>query len=158
MFNTGGQFPIPKPQKDGSTAMEWEQYGTQVELTPQMQGDHMVRLSIHFRAADLDHANSVRIGKDTFPGLRVREFTTSTELNDGQTLAFSGLNQVRVETSNSGVPIASSIPYIGSAFKSVKEERNETAMFVLVRPEIVQSLPAAADAPLKASRPADGRR
>jgi len=157
VFNTGGQFPIPKPQKDGSTAMEWQQYGTQVELTPQMQGDHTVRLSIHFRTAELDRAISVRIGKDTVPGLLVREFMTSTELNIGQTLAFSGLNQVRVETSNSGVPIASSIPYIGSAFKSVKEERNEIAMFVLVRPEIVQALPATADAQ-SATRPADGRR
>jgi pilus assembly protein CpaC len=137
--------------------MEWQQYGTQVELTPQMQGDHTVCLSIHFRTAELDRAISVRIGKDTVPGLLVREFTTTTELNSGQTLAFSGLNQVRVEASNSGVPIASSIPYIGSAFKSVKEERNEIAMFVLVRPEIVQSLPAAADAQ-SASRPADGRR
>jgi len=159
VFNTGGQFPIPRPQKDGSTAIEWQQYGTQVELTPRVQGDHMIRLSIHFRNADLDNANSVRIGKDTFPGLRVREFTTSTDLNNGQTLAFSGLNQVHVETTESGVPIASSIPYIGSAFKNVKEERNETAMFVLVRPEIVQSRAAAVegegDAQLTARQPTD---
>ena len=89
VFNIGGQFPIPRPQKDGSTAMEWQQYGTQVELTPQVQGDHTVRLSIHFRAADLDNAKAARIGKETVPGIRVREFTTSAELHDGQTLAFS---------------------------------------------------------------------
>ena len=38
----------------------------------------------------------------------------------------------------SSVPVVSSIPYIGSAFKSVREDRNELATFVLVRPEIVQ--------------------
>ena len=114
-----------------------------MELTPRVHGDHKVRLTIHFRVAELDHANGVRIGKDTLPSLRMREFATTTELHDGQTLAFSGLNQIHVETTNSGVPVASSIPYIGSAFKNVKEERNETAMFVLVRPEIVQPLTAA---------------
>jgi Flp pilus assembly secretin CpaC len=165
VFNAGGQFPIPRPRKDGSTAMEWQQFGTQVELTPLVRGDRTMRLSVHFRVADLDYTNGVRIGKDTFPSLRVREFTAGTELNDGQTLAFSGLNQVHVEATESGVPVASSIPYIGSAFKSVKEERNEIAMFVLVRPEIVQSPTAAAgradnapDATARRSAEGKGRR
>jgi pilus assembly protein CpaC len=139
VFNAGGQFPVPRQDKDGTTAVEWRQYGTRVELTPKLRGDNTVHLSVHFRTAELDNSKAVQIGKDTVPGLHVREFTTSAELNNGQTLAFSGLNQVHVEMSESGVPIASSIPYIGSAFKNVKEERNETAMFVLVRPEIVQS-------------------
>jgi pilus assembly protein CpaC len=158
-FNAGGQFPIPKPQNDGSTTMEWEHYGTQVQLMPRLLADDTVRLTIHFRAADLDRANSAQIGKDTVPGLRVREFSTTAELHEGQTLAFSGLNQVRVETTESGVPVASSIPYIGSAFKNVKEERNEIAVFVLVRPEIVKPLSAAtdgeSDAPRTAQPPCD---
>ena len=37
------------------------------------------------------------------------------------------------------MPVASSIPYIGSAFKNTKEERNELMTFVLVQPEIMQS-------------------
>ena len=114
----------------------------------------MVRLAIHFRVADLDRANGTQIGKETGPSLQVREFETVAELHDGQTLTSSGLNTIHVETTESGVPIASSIPYIGSAFKNVKEERNETAMFVLVRPEIVQ--PAnAADTPATVRQPGD---
>jgi pilus assembly protein CpaC len=144
-FNTGGQIMIPRPQKDGSMPLEWQQYGTQVQLTPQFQGDRTVRLSLHFQLSELDYTHSVRVGNETFPGLQIRELSTNAELRDGQTVVLGGLTQVRVETTNSGVPVASSIPYIGSAFKNVKEERNETAMFILVQPELVQPLAASAE-------------
>jgi Flp pilus assembly secretin CpaC len=151
VFHTGGKFPVQKQQADG-VAIKWEQIGTMVELTPRTYGDRRVRLSIHFRAADLDHANGTQVGKQSVPGIRVREFTANAELGEGQTLAFSGLNQVHVETTESSVPIASSIPYVGAAFRSVKEERNETAMFVLVRPELVQPVD---NAPATAHQPSD---
>ena len=76
-------------------------------------------------------------------------------MRDGQTLTFTGLNQVHVETLESGVPIASSIPYIGSAFKNVKEERNETAMFVLVRPELPQPVGDADNSSAAARQPSE---
>jgi type II secretory pathway component GspD/PulD (secretin) len=104
----------------------------------------MVRLSLRLRLSALDDAHSVHVGKETYPGLDSTEVVAVSELRDGQTVVLGGLNKVHVETTKTGVPVASSIPYIGSAFESVKEERNETAMFVLVRPEIVKPLPAAA--------------
>ncbi len=68
---------------------------------------------------------------------RVRDGLGSARRADDD---VTGLNQVHIEEiTEASVPVASSIPYIGSAFKSVKEERNETALFVLVRPEILQS-------------------
>jgi pilus assembly protein CpaC len=153
VFNSGGKIPQPKPEKNGTTPVDWDQYGTQVEFTPSLIGDHRVRLSIHFRAAEIDNVNVTHVGKETVPGIRSREFQIVSEMREGQTLAFTGLNQVRTETINeSSVPVASSIPYIGSAFKSVKEERNETAMFVLVQTEIVQP---ADNSPATARQPSD---
>jgi Flp pilus assembly secretin CpaC len=154
-FNTGGKLPLPKPEKNGTTPVDWDEYGTQVEFTPLVIGDHRVRLSIHFRAAEIDTVNVTHVGKETVPGIRVREFTTVAECNEGQMLTFTGLNTVHMETSVSGVPIASSIPYIGSAFKNVKEERNEMAMFVLVRPELVQPASDADNAPATARAPSE---
>jgi Flp pilus assembly secretin CpaC len=154
-FTCGGKFPMPKLDKDGTTSVEWEPFGTTVDLLAQVRGRHTIRLSVSFQQSELDHAKAVKVADTSVPGIQVREFTISRELKEGQTLAFSGLNQVHVETSESGIPIASSIPYVGSAFKSVKEERNEIAMFVLVRPEIVESANDAAASPATASPRSD---
>jgi pilus assembly protein CpaC len=149
-FNSGGKIPLPKPEKNGATPLDWQEYGMQAQLTPTLLGNGRLRIEFRLRASELDNVNVTHVGKETVPGVKAREMHTVAELQDGQTLAFFGLNKVQVETTESGVPIASSIPYVGSAFKSVKEERNETAMFVFVRPEVVQ--PASADNAATAAR------
>jgi Flp pilus assembly secretin CpaC len=138
-FASGGKILLPQPKKDGTTSLEWRQYGTQVQLTPHLISDHTVRLSLQLELSRLDPAHSVQLGKESYPGLDTTCATTTAECDNGQTVVLGGLSQIRVEAETSEVPIVSSIPYVGSAFKSVKEERNETAMFVLVRPEILQS-------------------
>jgi type II secretory pathway component GspD/PulD (secretin) len=92
-----------------------------------------VRLAIHGRFAELDNANSVRIGQENVPGIRTREFETSTKLRNGQTLAISGPTQVREEALAMGVPWLSDRPL----FKIVTQEPKEVATIVLIRPEIV---------------------
>ena len=83
--------------------------------------------AVHSRPAEIDNTNVTHVGKETVPGscASTQFVGRDAELREGQTLAFTGLNQVRVEAvTESSVPVASSIPYIGSAFKSVKEEKN----------------------------------
>jgi pilus assembly protein CpaC len=144
VFNAGGELSVPKPQPDGSVTME-QQYGTVVSVTPEAQGDR-VHLAIHGTLSELDYGNTVRVGKENLPGVHTREFVTRTELESGQTLAISGLTQVRVEAENRGVPYLSEVPYVGAVLRRIEETRNEVAMLILVRPEIVQS-------PTTASRP-----
>ena len=115
------------------------EYGTQVRMTPRLQSDHRCDWRSVFewptrprqrragRQGNGSRSSGSRVRGDRGvaegPNARVLRAESSPRGDDG-----------------SGVPVASSIPYIGSAFRNVKEERNETAMFVLVRPEIVQPL------------------
>jgi pilus assembly protein CpaC len=154
-FISGGKMLLPQPKKDGSTPLEWRQYGTQVQLTPRVLSDHRIRLSCQLELSNLDNVHSVHVGKETYPGLDTIRVETSGEFRDGQSVILGGLNTVHVETSQSGVPIASSIPYIGSAFTNVKEERNEITTFVLVRPEIAQAANDADNPPATANPPSD---
>ena len=152
-FNSGGKFPIPKPQKD-SMPVEWEQYGTQVEFTPRSRRSHVCDCRSISEWPNSTTPTARRSARRRFPVFRYASL-------DGRGIArrpnadVLRAEQVHVETTESGVPIASSIPYIGSAFKNVKEERNETAMFVLVRPEIVQPANAADNAPATVRQPGD---
>jgi Flp pilus assembly secretin CpaC len=136
VFNSGGKLPAPQPQKDGSVTIE-QQHGTVVEVTPEVLGDK-VHLAIHARLADPDQGNVTSVGRQAAAGNRVLEFDTRAEFKSGQTLAFRGPTEVRVEAENRGLPWGSDVPYVGALLRSVKESRNELAIFILVRPEIVQ--------------------
>jgi Flp pilus assembly secretin CpaC len=107
---------------------------------------------------ELDYAAATPAGKNRVPAIRGREFSTHTELQNGQALLFTGMTQTRVETENSGVPVIGDIPYAGAVFRHVKETRNEVAMFVLICPEIIEAPGATGQAisipPSKPSQPA----
>jgi Flp pilus assembly secretin CpaC len=132
-INTGGELKVPRQPPEQPLTIE---YGTKVEVTPQVLGNKM-RLDIKGRLADLDYAHRFQMGKETVPGVRTRSFATGAELQSGQTLLIGGLKQVQTEVINHGVPVISEIPYAGAMFRSVEEKQNEIGLFVLVRPEIV---------------------
>jgi Flp pilus assembly secretin CpaC len=157
-FRSGGRFPFPKEQKDGSTTIDWQDYGTEVQLTPEVLGNSTVRLAIRCKISELDYTAAAKAGKNHVPGIQGREFSTHTELQNGQSLLFTGLTQTRVESENSGLPVIGDIPYAGAVFRHVKETRNEVAMFVLICPEIIEPSGTMGQAisipPSKAGQPA----
>ncbi|MBN2309332.1 MAG: hypothetical protein JXR94_10195 [Candidatus Hydrogenedentes bacterium] len=115
-----GDVPVPKPQPDGSVAVE-HQGATMLRVTPEVLGNR-VRLALHCRLAELDRSRMVQVGRRTVPGVRTLEFATRAELASGETLVLAGPTQVRTE-----------------------EIRDDVATYVLVRAEIVQ--PATASHP-----------
>jgi Flp pilus assembly secretin CpaC len=136
-----GDVPVPKKQPDGSVTIE-HRSATMMRVTPEVLGNR-VRLAIHCRLAKLDPSHTLRVGQETVPCVPILEFDTGAELASGQTLVLAGPMQARTESQQRGVPYVSEIPYVGAAFRSVEETRNEVATYVLVRAEIVQR-PAAA--------------
>ena len=91
-----------------------------------MLGD-TIHLAIRGRLSELDSGHMVRVGQQTVPGVRVREFGTRTEMKSGQTFAMTKLIQTVVEAESRGVPFVSEVPYAGAMFKSVKEERRRNS-------------------------------
>jgi pilus assembly protein CpaC len=135
VFNSGGELSVPKPQPDGSIKME-RQHANTIEFRPEVLGNR-VHLEIRGKLCETDDQHSLQAGNQTVPGVRTREFATRTELESGQTFAVIGLTQVRMETIARGLPYICEVPYLGAVFHHVEEQRNEVALLVLVRPEIV---------------------
>jgi pilus assembly protein CpaC len=134
---SGSELKVPKPQKDGSVTIGYQR-AAKMEVTPEVLGDE-VTLSLHGQFSEADYSHMVRVGKEDIPGVQSREVRTLMKLKSGQAFAFGGLRQVCTQATVSGVPWIGEIPFVGAMFRSVKETRNETAMFILIRPEIVQS-------------------
>jgi hypothetical protein len=140
VFRSGGQVAIPKPQKDGSSAADYQFYGTEVQLKPEVLLDHSVRLAVRCGVSELDYANPTHVGKDVIPGIRSRDVNTTAKIANGRTLVLAGFVQSRVDAEMSGVPVVSELPYAGALFRKVKEHRTKTATFVLITPELVEPL------------------
>ncbi|NUQ64609.1 MAG: type II and III secretion system protein family protein [Pirellulales bacterium] len=136
-FNVGGEIPVLVPQSLGTVAIEWKKFGTQIDFVPIVLGNGQIRLEVRPRVSEIDPSRSVTLDTYTIPGLRVREVETGVEMKAGQTLAIAGLVQERTEALRRGLPWVGELPYVGTLFGRVREERNEIELLILVTPELV---------------------
>jgi Flp pilus assembly secretin CpaC len=95
-LNFGGEVPFPLPP-GSKQAVEFKQFGTQLDVLAIAQGDDRVRLELRARVSELDHEHEIEVGGVRVPGLQVRQIDTGLDLKFGQTGVLSGLVKQRVE-------------------------------------------------------------
>jgi pilus assembly protein CpaC len=143
-FLAGGSFPYPVPQAGtggGSTiTIQFQDYGVNLKFTPIVLGDGRIRLKVNPEVSQLDYSNSVTLDGTAVPGLTKRNVDTTVELCQGQTYALAGLLQDSVSAQNESMPILGDVPVLGALFRSVKYQRNQTELVVLVTPRLVNAM------------------
>lgn len=95
-LHVGGEFPIPVPQSNGSSTIEFREFGTRLDLVPVVLGHGRIRLELRPRISELDFDRSIVVDGIKVPGLRTRFVDTAVEMSVGQTLVLAGLVQQRV--------------------------------------------------------------
>jgi pilus assembly protein CpaC len=143
-FLAGGEFPVPVPQSSGGSSpaitVDYKQYGIRLNFTPVVMGDGRIRLQVAPEVSELDPNNSISFDGFTIPALTTRNANTTVELGEGQTLAMAGLLNNRVTATNNSTPLLGSLPIIGALFRSVRYERDETELVVLVTPRLASGM------------------
>jgi pilus assembly protein CpaC len=143
-FLAGGEYPIPVTQGggDGGTAItiEYREFGVRLRLVPVVLGDGRIRLKVAPEVSDLDFTTAVRINGFVVPGLTSRKMETSIEMAEGQTFAIAGLLNNTVTSSKDVTPLLGDIPVVGTLFRSVRYQRKETELVVLVTPRVVAAM------------------
>ncbi len=146
-LHVGGEFPIPVPQTNGGSTIEFKEFGTRLDLLPVVLGHGRIRLELRPRISEIDVDRSVMLGDVTVPGLRVRKVDTGVEMNVGETFVLAGLVQQRVihKAADSGeaekgknpglVPSKTSEANIGAG----QDEIEATELIVMVRAELVDA-------------------
>lgn len=154
-FLAGGEFPIPVVQGTGGGAgagnavtIEYREYGVRVSFRPVVLGDGSIRLHAAPEVSDLSDAGAVIIQGFRVPALVTRKAETTLELNSGQTFAMAGLLQNKTEGINSRVPGLGDLPVLGALFRSVRYQKNETELVVLVTASLVEPMSLATTPPL----------
>jgi pilus assembly protein CpaC len=135
-FNSGGEIPVPVPAGLGVTAIQYREFGTQVDFVPIVLGNGNIRLEVRPQITEPDASLAV----NGAPGFRQRRVDTGVEMKAGQTLALAGLIQNRLEMENRGIPWLADLPWIGAAFRRVRERFNEVELLIMVTPEFVEAM------------------
>lgn len=138
-FIVGGRVPYLVPSPQGVT-VAYEEFGTSVDFLPFVVGPGRVRLEVRPEVSEPDQSIGLTLQGTQVPGFRSRYVETAVELQAGQTFAIAGLLQTRVEAQTRAVPLLGELPYFGTLFRSVEENRNEIELLILVTPELVDAM------------------
>jgi len=146
-FLAGGEFPIPVVQGssggaggNNSVTIQYKEYGVRVTFRPVVLGDGTIRLNTAPEVSNLSDVGAVTISGFRVPALVSRKAETTLELNSGQTFAMAGLLQNTTEAINSRIPGLGDLPVLGPLFRSVRYQKKETELVILVTASLVEPM------------------
>jgi pilus assembly protein CpaC len=137
-FLAGGEFPIPVPQQNGTTTIEYKKFG--VSLSFQATIGPRRRISMHVKpeVSELSTAGAIVIQSISVPSLTTRRAETTVELGSGQSFAIAGLLQNNVTHNFQKYPWLGDVPILGTLFRSDRFQRDESELVIIVTPYIVR--------------------
>ena len=145
-FLAGGSFPVPVTQGGGTglagrrSRSSIAPFGVKLKFTPIVLGDGKIRLKVAPEVSDLDFTTAVRFNGYVIPGLTERKLQTVIEMREGQTLALAGLLNNNVSSTKDVTPVLGDLPVLGALFRSVRYQRKETELVVIVTPRLVEAV------------------
>jgi pilus assembly protein CpaC len=121
----------------GAITIEFREFGIRLNFTPVVQAHQRVRLRVRPEVSQTDFSNAVQLQGFVVPGLTQRTAETTVELGNGQTIAIAGLLSEEVRGLSSRIPGLGDIPVLGALFRSVRYQRSQSELVILVTPEII---------------------
>ena len=151
-FLVGGEFPIPVPQSSnggGTTiTVEYKEFGVRLVFRPEVLGDGRIRLEVAPEVSELSQTGALTLSGYTVPGVVTRRSSTTVELGSGQTFAMAGLLRSTDEARTTKIPLLGEIPILGTLFRSVRYEEEQTELLVMVTADVVEPLDDGMDRPM----------
>lgn len=141
-FQAGGQFPVPVVTGftgAGLQGVQFVPFGVQLRFTPFITDKDRVRLVLSAEVSAQTGQNS-QVSGSSIPNLTTRNFQTTVELREGQTLAVAGLIQNEFRANAQRVPFLGDLPYLGRAFAFDRTTAAEQELVILVTPKLVHAM------------------
>jgi len=136
----GQQVPVPENTLvssvgSQSTAITYRGVGVVLEVTPHINSDGDVQLTIHAESSTVDTSGPV-LGGDVFD---TDYFHTEVTAKDRQTILLGGIIQKQLSQIVRKVPLLGSIPGIEWAFKKKDKTTQEVELMVFLRPTVLHN-------------------
>jgi pilus assembly protein CpaC len=154
-FLAGGEIPIPIAQVSGADttqiSIEYKEFGVRLRFTPTVLGDGRIELKVRPEVSQLSDVGAIEILGTRIPSLLTRRVETTLELQSGQTFAIAGLLNQNDNGSTSKLPLLGDLPVLGALFRSVRYQREDTEMIVLVTASLIEPSSNQLDPPVPGS-------
>jgi pilus assembly protein CpaC len=160
-FIAGGEFPIPTGVQCLTTAtgsigncqpsVSFKKFGISLNFTPVVLTEGRISLRVMTEVSEISNENSISISGLTVPSIKTRRAETTLEIPSGGAMAMAGLIQDQTKQAINGLPGLSTLPVLGTLFRSRDFVNNQTELMVIVTPFIVRAV-----AQKDLSRPDDG--
>jgi pilus assembly protein CpaC len=137
-FLAGGEFPIPVPQGNQVTTIEYKNFGVSVDFTPTVLNGNRISIKVRPEVSELTQVGAITLNGVTVPALNVRRAETTVELGSGESFAIAGLFQNNGSNTVDGLPFLKDVPILGALFRSTSFQRNESELVIIVTPIIVR--------------------
>jgi pilus assembly protein CpaC len=152
-FLAGGEFPIPVPQAQNVTTIDYKRFGVSLSFVATITDGNRINLTVKPEVSQLTSVGAVSINGLMVPALTTRRVETTVDLASGQSFAIAGLLQNGSREDLKRFPGLGELPVLGALFRSRRFERQETELVVIVTPYLVRPTEAAALAEPRASEP-----
>ena len=137
-FLAGGEFPIPVPQEQGTTTIEYKPFGVALKFTPYVLGPGRLRIKVQPEVSAVSNERAINVnGGISAPSFTTRRASTTVELAPGESFMLAGLLQDGMSSTINQLPGAGDIPVLGALFRSSDFQRNQTELVIAVTPYLV---------------------
>jgi len=150
-FQAGGSFPIPTSvvtPGGAAQSVTYQNFGIALEFTPVITDRDRIRLQLNASVSTPSVTTTQVSGASVPSQISQRQFNTTVEMREGQTLTVAGLIQNNFSGTSSRVPLWGDLPIIGRTGGADSVSSGEQELVVLVTPVLVHPLEMCKTPPL----------
>jgi type II secretory pathway component GspD/PulD (secretin) len=136
----GEQIPIRVLDANGRQAVQLQDAGTSLTVTPHVTADGRVLLDLK------PEKNSFRNDPSAGVVIQKQSAHTTVLVNDGETVVIAGLTTKEESEVETGVPLLKDIPILGWLFKHKSHQTRKRDLIIFVTPHVVRTSGAKATA------------
>ncbi len=123
-----------------STANARQDVGTVLRIKPLVTQSGSIQLSVFEENSLVDNTGlTAQQLLQNGPNFNKRNIKTQILVDDGQIIALGGMTQDQILMQNNGIPVLSSIPYLGWLFSWQSRSHVKQNMVIFLRPVIIRN-------------------
>ncbi len=129
---------------NASTQIEYEDVVLKLEVVPLVNSDNEITMQIDLLNDEQSGFQTIEGGAGggsdlTVPKISTRMLRTNVTVPNNETIVLGGLIVGRGGQDKTGIPILSSIPYIGGLFGRTTDTKTRSELMVFIQPSIVNN-------------------
>lgn len=114
--------------------VQYKDVGTKLTVRPTISIDGTVQLNV-----TQEVSNATTETAFNAPVISTRSIKTDLLVRDSQTVVLGGLTDREHDVHSTGIPILSSLPFLGGFFGSHSRSTVETELFIFITPRVIRS-------------------